>query len=96
MTKIGFYSKVNYGRFPKYILSQIKDSTPQNNCVAIVCTESDRILIAKYEYGIWKQAHFSSTEDGYEQEIYHSNIDESIKYWTDGKPEDRTRKQFEC
>jgi hypothetical protein len=52
-------------------------------------------LLAKYQYGKWEQACFSTTEYGGKQEIYYTDIDEDIVYWTDGKAEDRSREQFD-
>ena len=95
MTKEEFFNKINIGRFPKYVLSQIKEGKPEKDCSAIVCTESESILLAKYEYGKWQQAHFTSATSatsGYpSQSIYYTDIKEDIIYWTDGKAEDRTK-----
>lgn len=94
MTKEEFYKQINKGMYPKYVFSQIKEGTPKKNCSSIVCTASDRLLLAKYQDGKWKQAHFPTTEYRDNQEIYYTDIDEDIVYWTDGEAEDRSRKQF--
>lgn len=94
MTKEEFYKQINKGRYPKYAFSQIKEGTPKKNCSSIVCTASDRLLLAKYQYGKWEQAHFSTTEYGCKQGIYYTDINEDIVYWIDGEAEDRSREQF--
>lgn len=92
MTKEEFFNKINRGRFPKYVLSQIKERKPEKDCSAIVCTESESILLAKYEYGKWQQAHLTSATSGYlSQSIYYTDIKEDIIYWTDGEAEDKTK-----
>ncbi len=99
MTKEEFYKRVNQGRYPKYYLSQIKKGgKPQKECSAIICTETDHILLAKYENGSWQQAHFTSaaTGPGYSsQSIYYTAIHEKVIYFTDGKAKDSSRPQFE-
>ena len=91
MTAGQFYEQINRGRYPKYIFSQIKEGTPEHDCVALVCTSSDNILIAKYENGKWQQAHFTSTKFGGRQEIYYDDIEGEVIYWTDGTPEDYSK-----
>lgn len=95
MTKEEFYKQINKGRYPKYVFSQIKEGTPKKDCSSIVCTESDKLLLARYQYGKWEQACFSTTEYGGKQEIYYTDIDEDIVYWTDGAAEDCSREQFD-
>lgn len=99
MTKEEFYERVNIDRYPKYVFDQIQDGTPENDCAAIVCTESDKILLAKYEDGKWRQAHFTSPSRDYcgtsSQSIYYADIKEDIIYWTDGDAKDYSRKQRE-
>ena len=90
MTKEEFYEKVNLGRYPKYVLSQIKEGKPTKDCASIVCTVSGNILLAKYENGAWYQARFTSAPD---QRIYYMIINEDVVFWTDGKPEDKSRQQ---
>lgn len=87
MTKEEFLEQINISRCPKYTISQIKEGVPDHDCVSIVCTSSDNIVIAKYENGKWKQAHFTFMSGG-RQEIYYDDIIEKIVYWTDGAPED--------
>lgn len=85
MTKEEFIERVNEGRYPKYVLSQIKEGEPSENCSAIVCTLSNKILLAKYENGKWSQACFT-TPGGYtSQRIYYIDINEDIRYWTEGE-----------
>ena len=91
MTKEEFCEQINISRWPKYTVSQIKEGTPDHDCVCIVCTESNKTAIAKYKNGKWEQAHFTSTKFGGRQEIYYDDITEKIVYWTDGEPEDSTR-----
>ena len=91
MTREEFFEHINRSRYPKYVFSQIKEGTPDYDCVSIVCTSSDNIVIAKYENGKWQQAHFTSTEFGDRQEIYYDDITEKIVYWTTGAPEDYNR-----
>ena len=88
MTKEEFCEHVNRSRYPKYVLSQIKEETPDHDCVALICTSSDNVVIAKYENSKWQQAHFTSTKFGGRQEIYYDDIKEDVIYWTDGAPED--------
>lgn len=88
MTKEEFLERINRSRYPKYVLSQIKEGTPDHDCVALVCTSSDNLAISKYENGKWKQAHFTSTKFGGKQEIYYDDIEGDVIYWTDGAPED--------
>lgn len=102
MSKEEFYEKINQGRYPKYVFAQIKEETPSKNCSSIVCTASDKILIAQFEDGKWKQVcfHTMSTPSFFDynsgqQTIYLTEIDENIRYWTDGKAEDYSRKQNE-
>lgn len=94
MTKNEFHRQINQGRYPKFLFSQIKEGVPKKDCSSIVCTTSDRLLLAKYQYGKWEQAHFSTTEYGDKQEIYYTDINENIVYWTDGEAEDRLGEQF--
>ena len=94
MIKEEFYKQVNKGRYPKYVLSQIKEGKPEKDCSSIVCTASGSMLLAKYENGIWQQAHFSGSCSGYpSQHIYYTDIKEDVIYWTDGEAEDTTREQ---
>jgi len=58
MTKEEFYKRVNEGRYPKYVLSQIKEGKPNKDCSSIVCTASDKMLIAQFMDGKWKQVCF--------------------------------------
>lgn len=92
MTKEQFYKAVNNGRYPKYVFSQIKEGNPTKDCASIVCTVSGNILLAKYENGKWYQACFTSAPD---QRIYYMRINEDVIFWTDGEPEDKSRKQCE-
>lgn len=94
MTKEEFLRQVNKGRYPKYTFSQIKDGIPDKDCNAIICTESDSILLAKYQNGVWQQACLESTEDVFKQEMYYANINEGIIYYIDGEAEDCSREQF--
>ncbi len=89
MTKEEFYEKVNFARYPKYVLSQIREGKPTKDCASIVCTTSGNILLAKYENGEWYQACFTSSN------IYYMRINEDVIFWTDGKAEDKSGKQFE-
>ena len=91
MTKKEFYEKINFGCYPKYVLSQIKEGNPTKDCASIVCTVSGNILLAKYENGKWYQACFTSAPD---QIIYYMRITDDVIFWTDGKPEDKSRCQF--
>ena len=96
MTKEEFYHYINRGRYPKYLPEQIKEGIPENNCSAIVLTSSNKVLLAKYEHGKWQQAHFTSAADNGiypSQEIYYSDIEDDIIYWTDGQAKDRSRGQ---
>lgn len=95
MTRGQFFHKINFGRYPKYTNSQIKEGTPKNDCVALACTESDKVIIAKYENGKWRQAHFTSTRFGGRQEIYYDDVAENVVFWTDGEPKDLSRQQNE-
>lgn len=95
MTKEEFYKQVNRGRYPKYVLSQIKEGKPKIDCSTIVCTASDKILLAKYENCNWYQACFTKGCDYISQHIYYKDIKEDVIYWIDGKAEDTTRKQFD-
>lgn len=95
MTKEEFYKNVNRGRYPKYVFEQIKEGCPEHDCSAIVCTESDKVILAKYENGKWQQVHFTSTRWSAPQKIYYDDIEEGIKYWTDGEATDCSRKQNE-
>lgn len=92
MTKEEFYKKVNFWRYPKYVLSQIKERKPTKNCASIVCTASGNILLAKYENGEWNQACFTSAPY---QKISYMRINEDVIFWTDGKAEDTSHKQNE-
>ena len=92
MTKEEFYEKINRACYPKYFLSQIKEGKPTKDCASIVFTASGNILLAKYENGEWYQACFTSTPD---QRIYYMRINEDVIFWTDGEPEDKSRKQCE-
>lgn len=97
MTKDQFLKEVNFGRYPKYVISQIKEGKPEQDCSSIVCTFNGNILLAKYEGGRWQQAHFTST-DGYyyhpPQRLYYDDIREGIIYWIDGEPTDCSRGQY--
>ena len=95
MTKEEFLEHINRSRRPKYILSQIKEGTPDHDCVSIVCTSSDNIVIAKYENGKWQQACFTSPDEYTKQEIYYVDIKGDVAYWTDGEPEDCSREEPE-
>ena len=88
MTKEEFLEQINISRYPKYTILQIKEGIPDHDCVSLVCTESDKTAIAKYENGKWQQAHFTSTKFGGRQEIYYDDITENVVYWTDSAPED--------
>lgn len=91
MKKEKFYEIINFGRYPKYALSQIKEGKPTKNCVSIVCTASGNILYAMYENGKWYQTYFTSAPD---QRIYCLDINEDVIFWTDGEAKDRSREQF--
>ena len=88
MNKEQFLEKINFSRYPKYTLSQIKEGNQKEDCCSIICTLSDHILIAKWEYGKWQQAHFTSTRYGGKQEIYYTDINEDVIFWTDGNAKD--------
>ena len=92
MTKKEFLYQINRWRCPKYILSQIKGGQPKKDCSAIICTASDRILLAKYENGKWQQACFTHATSGYpSQNIYYTDIKDNVIYWTDGEAKDYSR-----
>ena len=102
MTKEEFYEKINRGRYPKYVLEQIKEGTPPKNCSSIVCTASDKILIAQFMDGKWKQVCFHTmSTPGFidyhtaRQTTYLTDIYENIQYWTDGEAKDYSREQNE-
>ena len=95
MTKEEFLEQINISRCPKYTISQIKEGAPDHDCVSIVCTSSDNIVIAKYENGKWQQACFTSTDEYTKQEIYYVDIKGDVAYWTDGEPEDCSREEPE-
>ena len=78
MTKEEFYKQVNKGRYPKYVLSQIKEGKPKKDCSTIVCTASDKILLAKYENCKWHQACFTSGSYDTLQHIYYVDINEDV------------------
>ena len=92
MTKEEFYKQVNFGCYPKYVLSQIKEGKPTKDCSSIVGTASGNIMLAKYENGKWYQACFTSAPD---QRMYYTRINEDVIFWTDGEAEDTSREQFE-
>lgn len=92
MEKEEFFEHINRSRYPKYLFSQIKEGTPDHDCVALVCTSSDNVLIAKYENSKWQQACFTSPNEYTKQETYYVDINGDVVYWTDGKPEDCSRK----
>jgi len=95
MTKEEFLHEINAGRYPKYILSQIKEGKPEKDCSSIVCTSSNNIVLAKYENGKWHQAHFRTATFVYpSQSIYYTSIKEDVIYWTKGEAKDITRKQL--
>ena len=94
MTKEEFYKRVNEGRYPKYVLSQIKEGKPEKDCSTIVCTASDKILLAKYENCNWYQACFTNASYYTPQRIYYIDIKEDVIYWIKGEAKDKTRKQF--
>ena len=91
MTKEEFYKQVNKGRYPKYVLSQIKEGKPKEDCSTIICTASDKMLLAKYENDNWHQVCFSSCNYA-SQHTYYIDIKEDVIYWIEGKAEDTTRK----
>lgn len=92
MTKEEFLEQINISRHPKYTISQIKEGTPDHDCISIVCTSSDNVVIAKYENGKWQQACFTSPDEYTKQRTYFIDIKGNIIYWTDGTPEDYNRK----
>lgn len=94
MTKEQFLEEINFSRYPKYTLSQIKEGKPKEDCASIICTASGRILLAKWEYGKWQQAHFTSTRYGGKQEIYYTDIDEGVIFWTDEKAKDYSNQEL--
>lgn len=93
MTKEEFYQQINRSRFPKYTFSQIKEGIPDHDCVALICTSSDHVIIGKYENDKWRQVCFTSTKNGQRQEIYYVDIESDVIYWTDGPAEDTSRAQ---
>ena len=93
MTKEEFFKLINDGRYPKYVFSQIKENAPNEDCGAIVCTESGRVAYAKFENGKWQQAHFTSPDRFRKQEIYWTEIQEEVVFWTEGEAEDRSSEQ---
>ena len=93
MTKEEFYKRVNKGLYPKYVLSQIKEGKPKEDCSTIVCTASDKILLAEYENGNWHQVCFNGSYHHNPHGIHYIDIKEDIIYWIEGEPKDTTRKQ---
>lgn len=85
MTKEEFQRQVNFGRYPKYTYEQIKEGTPEKDCVSLICTESDNVFIGKYEHNKWKQARITSAPN---QKIYYDEMTKNVIYWTDGEPKD--------
>ena len=76
-----FLKNVNFGRYPKYEITDIREGKPDKDTTATVLTENDKMYLAKYEDGKWQQAHFTSTKFGECQQIYYTDIDDNIIYW---------------
>ena len=92
MSKEEFLEKVNFGRYPKYVFSQIKEGNPIKDCASIVCTAYGNIVLAKYENEKWYQACFTSAPY---QRIYYMEITEDVIFWIDVKAEDKSMEQCE-
>jgi hypothetical protein len=96
MTKEQFLKEINRGRYPKYVLSQIKSGKPRKECSAIVLTATGSMLLAKYENGVWQQVHVYNTGPNYpSQDFNWTEIKEKVVYWTSGEARDSSRQQFE-
>lgn len=89
-----FLKDVNYGRYPKYLIGQVKTGVPRHDCSTIVRTRSGGTYLASYFGEKWQQARFTSTEYG-PQQMYFEDIREEVVFWMDGEAQDYSRKQFE-
>ena len=88
MDKMEFLNAVNFGRYPKYKLSDVHKRTPFLKTSAIILTESGSIRLAEYSGGRWWVASFTScmyVDGTYDynnkQEVVYDELKEKVVYW---------------
>lgn len=81
MTKDDFLEAINFGRTPKYEISQIHEGNPDKEGVYLVGTENGRTYIGVWKGTHWNYANFTSSIIYGGQEIFESELKEKVIFY---------------
>lgn len=81
MTKDDFLEAINFGRTPKYEISQIHEGNPDKEGVYLVGTESGKTYIGIWHGTYWNYTGFTSATNYGSQEIFESELKEKVIFY---------------